>query len=217
MKACIFDLDGTLTDTLESLVYSVNESLKEMGLSAISESQCESFVGNGARYLMERSLEAAGDMGAARIEEAMQVYGKIFGANCTYHVTPYDGIPEMLNALKKNGVRLAVLSNKPHSQTVNVVQTIFGKECFDYIQGQTDSIPRKPDPAGVYNLIEKMGVPKTECLYIGDSEVDIATGKAAGVKSIGVEWGFRSRQVLVDAGAEYIISAPDQLLQFIIS
>lgn len=217
MKACIFDLDGTLTDTLESLVYSVNESLKEMGLSAISESQCESFVGNGARYLMERSLEAAGDMGAARIEEAMQVYGKIFGANCTYHVTPYDGIPEMLNALKKNGVRLAVLSNKPHSQTVNVVQTIFGKECFDYIQGQTDSIPRKPDPAGVYYLIEKMGVPKTECLYIGDSEVDIATGKAAGVKSIGVEWGFRSRQVLVDAGAEYIISAPDQLLQFIIS
>ncbi|MDO4311476.1 MAG: HAD family hydrolase [Eubacteriales bacterium] len=217
MKACIFDLDGTLTDTLESLVYSVNESLKEMGLSAISDRQCESFVGNGARYLMERSLEAAGDMGAARIEEAMQVYGRIFGANCTYHVTPYDGIPEMLNALKENGVRLAVLSNKPHSQTVNVVQTIFGKECFDYIQGQTDSIPRKPDPAGVYYLIEKMGVPKTECLYIGDSEVDIATGKAAGVKSIGVEWGFRSRQVLVDAGAEHIISAPDQLLQFIIS
>lgn len=216
MKACIFDLDGTLTDTLESLVYSVNRSLQEMGLPAISEKQCESFVGNGARCLMERSLNASGDIGASRIDEAMQVYGRIFGANCTYRVTPYKGIPEMLDALKKRGIKLAVLSNKPHDQTVTVAQTIFGKDCFDQIQGQTDSIPKKPDPAGIYYLLEKMGVPKTECLYIGDSEVDVATGIAAGVRSVGVEWGFRPRQVLVEAGAEHIISTPDQLLQFII-
>lgn len=215
MKACIFDLDGTLTDTLESLVYSVNQSLREMNLPTISDRQCESFVGNGARYLMEHALEAAGDTGASRIDEAMQVYSRIFGANCTYRVTPYKGIPELLKSLKEKGTKLAVLSNKPHGQTVDVVQTIFGEDIFDQIQGQTDSIPRKPDPAGVYHLLEKMGASRNECLYIGDSEVDIATGIAAGVRCIGVEWGFRSRQVLVDAGAEDIISAPEQILQFI--
>ena len=215
MKACIFDLDGTLTDTLESLVFSVNKSLEEMKLPRISAGECEGFVGNGARYLMERSLEAAGDTEASRIEEAMQVFRRIFEANCTWHVTPYEGIPEMLETLKRRGIRLAVLSNKPHDQTVNVVHTIFGSDCFEFVQGQTDAIPRKPDPAGVNYLLEKMGVSRTECLYIGDSEVDIATGIAAGVKCIGVEWGFRSRQVLADAGAEDIIHTPDEILQFI--
>ncbi len=215
MKACIFDLDGTLTDTLKSIVYSVNKSLEEMNLSAVSDKQCKSFVGNGARYLMEHALDAAGDKGASRIDEAMEVYGRIFGANCTYHVTPYDGIPELLKTLKERGIKLAVLSNKPHGQTVDVVQTIFGTEVFDQIQGQTDSIPRKPDPAGIYHLLGKMGASKNECLYIGDSEVDIATGIAAGVRSIGVEWGFRSRQALADAGAKEIISAPEQILHFI--
>ena len=123
MKACIFDLDGTLTDTLKSIVYSVNKSLEEMNLSAVSDKQCKSFVGNGARYLMEHALDAAGDKGASRIDEAMEVYGRIFGANCTYHVTPYDGIPELLKTLKERGIKLAVLSNKPHGQTVDVVQT----------------------------------------------------------------------------------------------
>lgn len=215
MKACIFDLDGTLTDTLESLVYSVNGSLKEMGLPAISKEQCRRFVGNGARRLMECSLEAAGDAGASRIAEAMQVYGRIFGANCTYRVVPYDGIPEMLQKLKSRGIRLAVLSNKPHGQTVDVVRAVFGEGCFDCVQGQTDAIPRKPDPAGVYSLLEKMGVSAGECLYIGDSEVDIATGNRAGVRCVGVDWGFRSRQTLEDAGAEVIVSRPDQILQFI--
>lgn len=215
MKACIFDLDGTLTDTLESIAYSVNKSLQEMGLPPVSDSQCRSFVGNGARYLMERVLEAAGDAGASRIDEAMQVYGRIFRDNCTYHVTPYEGILELLESLKEKGIRLAVLSNKPHGQTVDVVETIFGAGVFDQIQGQTDSIPRKPDPAGIYYLLEKMEAPKNECLYIGDSEVDIATGIAAGVRCIGVEWGFRSRQALADAGAKEIISAPEQILHFI--
>lgn len=215
MKACIFDLDGTLTDTLESIFLSVNKSLEEMKLPGISAGECKRFVGNGARRLMERALEAAGDVGATRIEEAMQVYGRIFGANCTWHVTPYKGIPEMLDLLKEKGIRLAVLSNKPHEQTVNVVHTIFGSDCFEFVQGQTDEIPRKPDPAGVNNLLERMGVPREECLYIGDSEVDIATGIAAGVRCIGVEWGFRGRQALADAGAEDIIHTPDQVLQFI--
>lgn len=215
MKACIFDLDGTLTNTLESMTYSVNLTLEEMGLSKITKDQCRLFVGNGARVLMEKSLKAAGDTDASRIEEGMEIYGRIFDRNCTYHVTLYEGIPEMLKALKDKGIHLAVLSNKPDRQTVKVVKAIFGEELFDYAQGQKEGIRRKPEPDGVWYLIEQMHVSKEECLYIGDSEVDAATGRNAGLKTIGVLWGFRDRKTLETAGADDLIDRPDELLQFV--
>ena len=215
MKACIFDLDGTLTNTLESMTYSVNLTLEEMGLSKITKDQCRLFVGNGARVLMEKSLKAAGDTDASRIEEGMEIYGRIFDRNCTYHVTPYEGIPEMLKALKDKGIHLAVLSNKPDRQTVKVVKAIFGEELFDYAQGQKDGIRRKPEPDGVWYLMEQMHVSKEECLYIGDSEVDAATGRNAGLKTIGVLWGFRDRKTLETAGVDDLIDRPDELLQFV--
>lgn len=215
MKACIFDLDGTLTNTLESMTYSVNLTLEEMGLSKITKDQCRLFVGNGARVLMEKSLKAAGDTDASRIEEGMEIYGRIFDRNCTYHVTPYEGISEMLKALKDKGIQLAVLSNKPDRQTVKVVKAIFGEELFDYAQGQKEGIRRKPEPDGVWYLMEQMHVSKEECLYIGDSEVDAATGRNAGLKTIGVLWGFRDRKTLETAGADDLIDRPDELLQFV--
>ena len=215
MKACIFDLDGTLTNTLESMTYSVNLTLEEMGLSKITKDQCRLFVGNGARVLMEKSLKAAGDTDASRIEEGMEIYGRIFDQNCTYHVTPYEGIPEMLKALKDKGIQLAVLSNKPDRQTVKVVKAIFGEELFDYAQGQKEGIRRKPEPDGVWYLMEQMHVSKEECLYIGESEVDAATGRNAGLKTIGVLWGFRDRKTLETAGADDLIDRPDELLQFV--
>ena len=213
MKACIFDLDGTLTNTLESMTYSV--TLKEMGLSQITKDQCRMFVGNGARVLIEESLKVSGDPKASRIEEGMKIYGRIFDQNCTYHVTPYEGIPEMLKALKDRGIHLAVLSNKPDRQTVKVVKEIFGDNIFDYAQGQKDGIRRKPAPDGVWYLMEQMQVSKEECLYIGDSEVDAATGKNAGLKTIGVLWGFRDRKTLETAGADHLIERPEELLQFV--
>lgn len=215
MKACIFDLDGTLTNTLESMTYSVNLTLEEMGLSKITKDQCRLFVGNGARVLMEKSLKAAGDTDASRIEEGMEIYGRIFDRNCTYHVTPYEGIQEMLKALKDKGIQLAVLSNKPDRQTVKVVKAIFGEELFDYAQGQKEGIRRKPEPDGVWYLMEQMHVSKEECLYIGDSEVDAATGRNAGLKTIGVLWGFRDRKTLETAGVDDLIDRPDELLQFV--
>ena len=215
MKACIFDLDGTLTNTLESMTYSVNLTLKEMGLSQITKDQCRMFVGNGARVLIEESLKVSGDPKASRIEEGMKIYGRIFDQNCTYHVTPYEGIPEMLKALKDRGIHLAVLSNKPDRQTVKVVKEIFGDNIFDYAQGQKDGIRRKPAPVGVWYLMEQMQVSKEECLYIGDSEVDAATGKNAGLKTIGVLWGFRDRKTLETAGADHLIERPEELLQFV--
>lgn len=215
MKACIFDLDGTLTNTLESMTYSVNLTLEEMGLSKITKDQCRLFVGNGARVLIEKSLKAAGDTDASRIEEGMEIYGRIFDRNCTYHVTPYERIPEMLKALKDKGIQLAVLSNKPDRQTVKVVKAIFGEELFDYAQGQKEGIRRKPEPDGVWYLMEQMHVSKEECLYIGDSEVDAATGRNAGLKTIGVLWGFRDRKTLETAGVDDLIDRPDELLQFV--
>ena len=215
MKACIFDLDGTLTNTLESMTYSVNLTLKEMGLSGITKDQCRMFVGNGARVLIEKSLKVSGDPQALRIEEGMEVYGRIFDQNCTYHVTPYEGIPKMLEALKEKGIHLAVLSNKPDRQTVKVVKEIFGDDIFDYVQGQKDGIRRKPEPDGVWYLMEQMRVSKEECLYIGDSEVDAATGKNAGLETVGVLWGFRDRTTLETAGADHLIARPEELLQFV--
>lgn len=215
MKACIFDLDGTLTNTLESMTYSVNLTLKEMGLSQITKDQCRMFVGNGARVLIEESLKVSGDPKASRIEEGMKIYGRIFDQNCTYHVTLYEGIPDMLKALKDRGIHLAVLSNKPDRQTVKVVKEIFGDNIFDYAQGQKDGIRRKPEPDGVWYLMEQMQVSKEECLYIGDSEVDAATGKNAGLKTIDVLWGFRDRKTLETAGADHLIERPEELLQFV--
>lgn len=214
-KACIFDLDGTLTDTLESLTYSVNETLKELGLPGITSEKCKAFVGNGARCLVERALREAGNREELLIERAMEIYGRIFGENCTYHVKPYDGIIEMIQALKDKGIQLAVLSNKPHEQTVDVVKDMFGEAAFVYVQGQCEEIAKKPDPAGVFKLLELMRILPQECLYVGDSEVDIATGEAAGLMTVGVNWGFRSRKMLEEAGAKHTIDCPEELLRYV--
>ena len=215
MRGCIFDLDGTLTNTLESLTYSVNLTLKEMELPSITTDQCRRFVGDGARKLIERTLEACGDRSLSRLDEGMEIYGRIFHDNCTYHVTSYDGVMEMLADLKSMGMRLAVLSNKPHGQAVDVVRQIFGDGVFDFVQGQSEELPRKPDPAGVLYLLDKMGIKKEECVYVGDSEVDVATAKAAGVTGLAATWGFRSRQVLEEAGAGVLIDHPGELVDFL--
>lgn len=214
-KVCIFDLDGTLTDTLDSLHVSVNETLKELELPPITREECRRFVGNGARVLMEKSLLAAGEREPLRLDEAMQVYGRIFDANCTYHVVPYEGIKELLASLRRRGMKLAVLSNKPHRQTVHVVEEVFGRQTFAWVSGQQEGIARKPDPDGALRIARELGAEPCECVYIGDSEVDIATGRAARMKTIGVTWGFRTCGVLLEAGAEETASSPKEIMKLI--
>ena len=214
-KACIFDLDGTLTDTLESLTYSVNATLRELHLPAITSEQCKSFVGSGARFLIERALEASGDSELVRVEEAMKIYGRIFKAHCTYRVAPYEGIVDMLKTLKDAGIRMAVLSNKPHLQTIDVVREFFGEDTFLHVQGQQEGVPRKPDPTAALLIAEKLGVDPKECVYIGDSDVDMQTGNAAGMETVGVSWGFRTKDVLIEHGAKHTIDYPKELISIV--
>lgn len=214
-RLCIFDLDGTLTDTLDSLTFSVNETLKEMGLLPVTAKKCREFVGNGARVLMEKSLLEAGETDLGRLDEAMSIYGRIFDANCTYHVVPYEGIWDMLRAMRQEGLELAVLSNKPHRQAVHVVESVFGREMFRQIQGQKENIPRKPDPTAALQIAEELGISLEDTIYVGDSEVDIATGTNAHMMTIGVTWGFRGRAILQEAGARYIAGTPEEIMKLI--
>lgn len=214
-RACIFDLDGTLTDTLDSLEYSVNETMKETGMRPITKEQCRAFVGNGAKVLIEKALRASGDEELAHFDEAFSAYQRIFDANCTYKVKPYPGVPMLLDAMKETGMKLGVLSNKPDKQAVHVVADIFGRATFDSVHGQRDGIPRKPDPAPLLALAKELGAEPAEVLYIGDSEVDVATGRAAQMDTIAVSWGFRSREELKSAGADRIADTADEILQII--
>lgn len=214
MKACIFDLDGTLANTLESLVYSVEKTLKEMNLPMISKQQCCSFVGNGARVLLEKSIAAAG-ADQDRIEEAIEIYIRIFDEHCTYHVESYAGVEDTLKQLKSEGYKLAVLSNKPHRQTQKVVYELYGEDFFDAVYGQRKGVERKPSPAPLLEIVEEMKLSKEDCVYIGDSEVDIKTGHNAQLKTIAVTWGFREKSELEAAGAKKLVDSPEELYQCI--
>ena len=201
IKACIFDLDGTLTNTLDSLEYSVNETMKEIGMPQITKEQCRQFVGDGAKVLLERTLKTGGDTQLCHLEEAVEAYARIFDANCMYKVAPYEGIPQMLQQLKESGIKLAVLSNKPDRQAVHVVEEVFGKELFDHIQGQKDGVPKKPDP--------------TAALTIASSFGDLATGHAARMQTILVSWGFRGREALLEDGAECIVDSAEEIRKIV--
>lgn len=216
-KACIFDLDGTLTDTLESLRFSVNETLKELGMKEISSELCRKFVGNGAAVLIRKVLEASGDEKLTHFEKAIDIYRKVFDRYCMYQVKPYEGIPELLEYLKSRGMKLGVLSNKPDMQAVRVVESVFGKQMFDEVQGQRPEIPRKPDPSAALAIAERFGVQPCETLYIGDSEVDAATGKAAGMETVLVLWGFRTLEELSgsEADIDTMVRSTDEIINLI--
>ncbi|MFI3170749.1 MAG: HAD family hydrolase [Eubacteriales bacterium] len=193
----IFDLDGTLIDTLDSLVISVNKTLEQLQLASITREQCRQFVGNGARALLLDSIVAVqGNCEEELLEKALQIFGGIFVEYCMYQVVPYNGMKELLNHLRTEGFQLAILSNKPHERTVQIVESMFGKGYFAHIQGQCESVPKKPDPKSIEYVLDKIRGTKDECIYIGDSEVDMMTGIAADVSTIGVSWGFRDKSVL---------------------
>ena len=211
-KAVIFDLDGTLADTIASITYCGNLALSRFGLPSFGEEDYKHFVGDGAAMLIRRALLAAGDERLEHFDEVYETYLEIFAKDCMYQVKPYEGICALLEELKRLSVRIAVLSNKPDRDSLRVVEALFGKGYFDFVQGQREDIPRKPDPAGVYRIMEAFVLPAGDFLYVGDSGVDMKTGRAAGIFTVGVLWGFRDRKELVENGADTVISKPLELL-----
>lgn len=207
IKACIFDLDGTLTRTQESIARPINMTLKYYGLPEQPVEDYNYFAGDGIKNALERALKAAGDTEATHLEEGLPMCRKWMNEDPLYHVEPYPHVIESLHALKDKEIKIAVFSNKPHESAVNVVETIFGKGLFDHVQGQTDRIPIKPDPAGVYEILKEFGVKKEECLYFGDTNTDMMTGHNAGLYTVGVTWGFRPRAELEEYKADCIIDS----------
>ena len=213
-KAVIFDLDGTLSDSIHSIKYSGDRTMEKFGYGPFSEEQYKYFVGDGARNLVKRALEAGGDTELAHFEEAYTLYREIFKENCMYRVRPYEGIPELLATLKVQHVKIAVLSNKPHAETVNVVEALYGKGYFDVIEGQKEGLAIKPSPDGVFRILERLGLGAEDLLYLGDTATDMKTGKGAGSFTVGALWGFRDRAELEEGGADAVIEHPLELLRF---
>lgn len=211
IKACIFDLDGTLADTLESMAYVANEIMKKFGLKELPVDNFRYYCGEGANMLMRRCLRDAGDPELTRFEEGQRIYREMFAADPMYKVTHYPGMPETLKELKRRGVRLAVCSNKPHPAAVKVIAQMFGDD-FDLVIGQSDAIRRKPAPDGPLKVAEEFGVRPEECMYIGDTSTDMLTGKAAGMLTVGALWGFRDLEELKTNGADRIAEKPADLL-----
>ena len=198
-KLVIFDLDGTLLDTLEDLCDSVNFALSSHKLPERSIDEVRSFVGNGIRRLIDLSVPDNTDTSVAdSVFDSFKAYYKEHSSDKT---KPYEGVMLLLKFLGEQGFRTAVVSNKADFAVKNLVKKYFDG-LFDYAAGEKEGIPRKPSPESVYNAIEFFGLSYSDCVYVGDSEVDIATAVNAGIDSIIVTWGFRDRDTLIKAGAE---------------
>ena len=144
-----------------------------------------------------------------------KIYDDAYNSNTTYKTEVYAGIKELLENLKRDDIKIAVMSNKPDFATKSVVYEFFGKDYFDIVLGQRENIPIKPDPYSVNEIINELGVSKDEVIYIGDTSVDMKTGKNAGLFSVGVLWGFRDEKELIESGADLIISKPNELYEYI--
>lgn len=207
-QACIFDLDGTLCDSVESIAYCANRALRELGMKEASLADYKIFVGDGVDMLVHRLLRVNGDMGEIHFDALKEKYMEYFREGCLYQVKPYPGILEALKELKRLGARLGVISNKPHANTIHVIHQVFGEEVFDWVQGQTEDLPRKPDPKGTLYTAQMLKTEPENCLYIGDTGTDMKTGTAAGMYTVGVLWGFRDREELETTGAMSVIEDP---------
>lgn len=213
IKACIFDLDGTLLNTLTTIRHYVNETIGELGLSPISIDECRSFIGHGARHLIGRTLESKGISDTELLDSTLKAYNAKYDANTLYLTEPYEGVVEMVDELFASGIRLAVLSNKPDPTTTDIVSKFFPNR-FAVVHGGRAGIPLKPDPTALLSTIDELGVSPDEVMYIGDTGVDILTGKNAAVyKTVGVSWGYRPLSELCECGADVIIDDPIEIVR----
>ncbi len=211
-KGLIFDLDGTLLDTLKDLANAANASLDHFGFPVHPEDSYRYFVGEGLRTLVRRILPDSAT--EDDVKKIMEKFAEIYAGNWNANSAPYPGIPGMLKSLSDAGLQLAVLSNKPHTFTKICVDTFLPDCSFTCVYGKRDGIAKKPDPVGALEIAEKMNLSVDEILYVGDTATDMQTGNNAGMKTIGVEWGFRERQELEQNNAWKIASTPEEVLSY---
>ena len=208
----VFDMDGTLLNTLEDLTDSVNYALQICGYKERTLDEVRRFVGNGVRVLMNQAVPAG--TSEEDIVKCLTIYRKHYSENMQHKTRPYEGIIELLKSLKEKGIKLAIVSNKYDSAVKALCKDYFQ----DYIRiaiGESPEVAKKPAPDSVFTALEQLGAAKEEALYVGDSEVDAQTARNAGLKCIGVTWGFRDREVLAAEGADIIIDKPHELLDYL--
>ena len=214
MKGVIFDLDGTLIDSLDDITDALNHVLRSMERPTHAREAVERFVGDGARMLVRRALSDPdrGEPEAAFEDDALERFLARYRANLTVRTHPYPGVDALLEALARRGTPTAVLSNKPHDATVEVVRTLFADHPFVSVLGHRPGGEKKPDPAAAFELAEALGVAAEDVLVVGDTPVDVHTAVAAGMTPVAVLWGMRSRALLEAAGATRFLSLPSELL-----
>lgn len=214
--ACIFDLDGTLANTLDSIAYFSNKALQQCGYPTIPTEDYKTIVGDGADMQVHRMLDRVAENGTYSEEEfhkVRMIYGDLYASDPTYLLKNYAGMPQTIQQLKSAGIQTAVLSNKPHEWVTAIIGFLFPSGSFDACYGQRPQVPRKPSPKGALLIADELGVSPAECLYIGDTNTDMKTGAAAGMDTAGVLWGFRTRAELMENHAKYLAETPEQISQ----
>lgn len=211
-QTVIFDLDGTLLNTLEDLTDSVNFALRTCGYPPRTIEEVRAFVGNGVGLLVERSVPAGTTAGET--ERCLSVFKEHYARNMRNKTRPYDGILPLLRELRESGRKLAIVSNKFDAAVKELRDDLFAAEIPVAI-GESATVRRKPAPDTVWEALRELGAEKESAVYVGDSDVDVQTAHNAGLPCIGVTWGFRGREVLQSAGADRIVDTPDELLRLL--
>lgn len=212
-KMVIFDLDGTLLDTLDDLCNSVNYSLRTNNFPERSLAEVRTFVGNGIRLLIERSVPEG--TSKKLIDKTFECFKTYYAVHCNDKTKTYPGVMDMLKELKKNGYKIAVLSNKAQYAVTKLCDIYFNNLLDDAV-GARENVAKKPSPDALYICAENNNINLNNVIYVGDSDVDVATANNAGVRGIAVTWGFRSRELLIKCGAENLADNTDELLQILL-
>lgn len=210
-KLVIFDLDGTLLNTIGDLADAVDYVMRSRNLPEHTNAEYRQMVGGGIKRLVERALPAELAANEAYVEECVTQFRRYYVDNIDRHTIPYEGMPELLRKLQSMGIKLAVASNKFQHGTDRLVAKFFGDIDFVAVEGNREGAPLKPDPEIVNNILRIAGINREECVMVGDSGIDIRTAKAANIDSIGVSWGFRFAEELYDAGATIVATTMEEL------
>ena len=213
IKAVLFDLDGTLVNSLEDLASCTNNALIKFGFPKRETEEFKYFAGNGMSVMIERALPK-GSKSEENINKVLEAFLENYGEHFADKTYAYEGVPELVAELKGRGIKLAVITNKAQNSAECVVKKNYG-DLFDIILGKTEKYPSKPNPDGALAVMKEFEVLPEECIFIGDSLVDMQTGVNSKALPVGVLWGFRTAEELRDNGAEYIISEPEELFRII--